>query len=79
MSRIPMDLVIALGVDGLRASSWRGLSAGRRLSSFDRRALAQGMEIEREHTPDPWMRARIAADHLVEHPDYYRRLRQARL
>jgi len=77
--RTPFDLVLALGTDRLRASSWRGLSAGRALASFDRRALVQGMAVEREHTPDPWMRARIAADHLVEHVDYYTRLTRARL
>lgn len=79
MGAARLDLVLALGTDGLRASSWQGLSAGRPLSSFDPRALAQGMQVEREHTPDPWMRARIAADHLVEHADYYTKLRRARL
>lgn len=36
--------------------------------------LAMGVKVEMEHTPDPFVAARIALDHLAEIPDYYTRL-----
>ena len=38
--------------------------------------LAMGVEIEKEHTPDPFIAMRIALDHLAELPDYYTRLKK---
>lgn len=38
--------------------------------------LAMGIEIEKEHSPDISVRARIALDHLAEIPDYYTRLKE---
>jgi tRNA nucleotidyltransferase/poly(A) polymerase len=43
-------------------------------SAFDPDELARGVEVEREHTPDPAVAREIAMDHLTEFPDYYTRL-----
>ena len=38
-------------------------------------ALEDGMEMEREHTESPCIRAKITMDHLIkEGPDYYEKL-----
>lgn len=57
-----------------RAYLPNGKSKGVPLRKFDPRELRRGMAVEREHTSDPAMQARIAADHLVEDPKYYRKL-----
>jgi hypothetical protein len=36
--------------------------------------LKMGMEIEKEHSPDPATRKEISLDHLEEFKDYYTRL-----
>jgi len=41
----------------------------------DPKQLAMGVEVEKEHTDNPVMAARIALDHLAEIPDYYTRLK----
>lgn len=51
-----------------------GLSKGIPLSRFDQTELQRGAIVEREHTSDPDIAIRIAADHLVEDPLYYRKL-----
>lgn len=43
-------------------------------SAFDPEQLSLGIKIELEHTSDPSVAKRIAKDHLVEHPEYYKRL-----
>ena len=45
----------------------------------DHHQLAQGLMIEREHTPKKHLATEIALDHLAEHPDYYTRLKKAKL
>lgn len=40
---------------------------------FDRAQLLEGARIEREHTDDPRVALKIAADHLAENPNYYRK------
>ena len=57
--------------DNLWSGPWEGLSAGRALSTFPQAALRQGTRVEMEHTTDPEVARRIAADHLVESQDYY--------
>lgn len=51
-----------------------GLSKGIPLSRFDQADLQRGALVEREHTSDPEIALRIAADHLVEDPLYYQKL-----
>lgn len=41
---------------------------------FDEDELKRGIEIEMEHTDDPYIALEIAKDHLAEIPDYYTRL-----
>ena len=42
---------------------------------FDQKALREGIEEEMEHTSDPEIAKEIAMDHLMEDPDYYRKLK----
>jgi hypothetical protein len=49
-------------------------SKGKTAFDFDPIQLAIGAEIELEHTCDRKVAERIAMDHLVESPDYYREL-----
>lgn len=58
---------------------WKGLSKKKPLSSFSRKALQRGADVEMEHVHYKPLARRIAADHLVEHKDYYRRLDKAGL
>ena len=51
-----------------------GLSRGMSPSMFDRRELAHGTRVEMEHTSDLRIAQRIAMDHLMEDPMYYRKL-----
>lgn len=44
-----------------------GMDAG----EFDQQQLAKGIEHEMEHTKNPAVAAKIAADHLAEDPKYY--------
>jgi len=42
----------------------------------DPEELKMGIEIEKEHTPNPKLAEQIARDHLKEIPDYYSRLKR---
>jgi hypothetical protein len=43
-------------------------------SEIDQEQLAVGISVEKEHTDNEIIARRIALDHLVEIPDYYKRL-----
>lgn len=43
--------------------------------SVNRRELAMGLKVEREHTDDPAVAREIACDHLTEDPRYYTKLK----
>jgi uncharacterized alkaline shock family protein YloU len=45
-------------------------------SDFDKKALAQGVRVEMEHTNDKKVAMEIAMDHLTEDPNYYEKLKQ---
>lgn len=42
--------------------------------AFDKKQVAQGMKVEREHTKDKASQKEIAQDHLKEDPKYYKKL-----
>lgn len=46
------------------------------LNKFDPEQIKMGLEVEKEHTDDPWEALQIAKDHLSEIPDYYTRLKK---
>ena len=46
---------------------------------LDENALAEGTQHELEHTDNERIARKIASDHLKEHPDYYKRLKEAGL
>lgn len=48
-------------------------------SNFDPKQLEMGMEVEREHSPDPQIRNEISKDHLTENSRYYTKLDDAGL
>ncbi len=50
------------------------LSKGKKAHDFDPIQLAIGAEIELEHTCDRNVAERIAMDHLMESPNYYKKL-----
>jgi hypothetical protein len=52
-----------------------GLAAGKEPGDFSAERLAQGVEVELEHTDDMHIAIEIAMDHLEEDPDYYDKLR----
>lgn len=45
-------------------------------SAFPRKALAQGVKVEREHTSSPALAREIAKDHMTEFPGYYPELKK---
>jgi len=45
-------------------------------TAFNAEQLAVGTKHEMEHTTDPKVARKIAADHLGEDPDYYRKLKK---
>lgn len=51
-----------------------GRSKGHSAREFDRRQLAAGARHELEHTKSRRVARRIAMDHLIEDPIYYRKL-----
>jgi len=51
-----------------------GKAWGRKPSDFDPFELRRGIEVEYEHTSDRRAAQKIAMDHLVEDPRYYRKL-----
>jgi hypothetical protein len=46
---------------------------------FDKRQLAIGKRIEREHTKNSKIAEEIARDHLTEDPNYYKKLKKVKL
>lgn len=52
-----------------------GVAAGMSPCAFDARALAEGIQVELEHTDSSAVAQEIAMDHLAEDPAYYRKLR----
>jgi hypothetical protein len=46
---------------------------------FNPRQLRMGIKVEHEHTNSSRIAKMIAKAHLMEHKDYYTRLRKARL
>lgn len=56
------------------ARGWRGLSKGMNPSDFDPVQLRKGTVVEMEHVRNRSVAKRIAMDHLVEDPLYYRKL-----
>lgn len=53
-----------------------GLAKGKKPSDFDSKDLAEGTDVEMEHTTDRDVAREIAMDHLTEDPEYYRRLKR---
>lgn len=51
-----------------------GLAKDKKPSDFDPRALAKGIDIEKEHTDDLDIAMEIAMDHLYEDKAYYDKL-----
>lgn len=51
-----------------------GLGDRARPSDFDVDQLKMGIEVEMEHTDDPYIALEITLDHLTEAEDYYARL-----
>lgn len=45
----------------------------------DPHQLAMGIEVETEHTDDSDAAEKIARDHLAEDPEYYTKLKKAKL
>lgn len=63
------------------AKSWKdklkgGKADKKKPSDFDKKALAQGIKVELEHTKDKKLAMEIAMDHLTEDPKYYDKLKQ---
>ena len=52
-----------------------GLAAGKKDSAFPRAKLAEGAEVESEHTSDAAIAREIAKDHLEEDSSYYKKLK----
>ncbi len=60
--------------EGVR-KTWRTENK-RTSTAFNAEQLAVGTKHEMEHTTDPKVARKIAADHLGEDPDYYRKLKK---
>lgn len=60
----------------LLASLLRGVGKTKKTpdEKFNQKELKKGIEVEMEHTNDPYIAKLIAKDHLAELPDYYTRL-----
>lgn len=56
-----------------------GLGDDKKLSSFDPHEVAIGIKVELEHTTDKNIAKEIVRDHLTEDPQYYSKLKQAKL
>lgn len=52
-----------------------GNAEGADPNQFDLEQLAEGVKEEMEHTSDPNVAAEIAMDHLIQDPDYYKKLK----
>lgn len=53
--------------------------SGLTMLQIDPREFQMGCKVELEHTDDPQIAAKIASDHLAEHPRYYTKLKKAGL
>jgi hypothetical protein len=53
-----------------------GLAEDKKPSDFDAKDLAEGTDVEMEHTTDRDVAREIAMDHLTEDPEYYQRLKR---
>ena len=53
-----------------------GLADDKPTSKYRKDEVAEGTEVELEHTDDKELSQEIAEDHLEEHPDYYDRLKK---
>ena len=53
-----------------------GFADGRHPAEFDTEQLVMGINVELQHTDDPYVACEIAMDHLAEIEDYYTRLAQ---
>ncbi len=53
-----------------------GLADKRKPEDFPVDQVCKGVEIELEHTDDPYVALEITIDHLAEHEDYYDRLEE---
>lgn len=60
----------------LLASLLKGVGKSKKVpdEKFNLEELKKGIEVEMEHTNDPYVAKIIAKDHLAEIPDYYTRL-----
>ncbi|KKN61327.1 hypothetical protein LCGC14_0523180 [marine sediment metagenome] len=52
-----------------------GLADGMSPADFDQLALQEGFTVEMEHTSDKSIAIEIAMDHLMEDPEYYKKLK----
>jgi hypothetical protein len=43
---------------------------------FDKKQLAAGIKVEREHTKNKHIATEIAMDHLIEDKNYYKKLKK---
>lgn len=53
-----------------------GLADKKKPGDFDKKQLAAGTKVEKEHTKDPELAREIAMDHLTEDPNYYKKLKK---
>jgi hypothetical protein len=53
-----------------------GLAEGKPDTDFDTNALMEGTAVEMEHSGNPEQAKEIAKDHLIEDPEYYKKLKQ---
>jgi len=53
-----------------------GLADKKKPSDFDSKKLKEGIKVELEHTSDKKIAQEIAMDHLMEDPDYYKKLKE---
>lgn len=56
-----------------------GRSKGHHRAEFNPAQLRRGTHVEMEHTTNPRVAQRIAMDHLVEDPNYYKKLAKVHL
>jgi len=66
---MPVDIVRKIFVNMLVGKNWFIPD-----SEFDEKELTMGIEVELEHTNNPFIAKCIAKDHLAECPNYYTRL-----
>lgn len=56
-----------------------GLADKKKEADFDPQQLEMGIKVEMEHTKDKKIAKEIAMDHLAEDPEYYSKLKKAKL